>query len=67
MIKDKNKLIVYLDLVSGCNLAKLGDGLDESATVMVRDKNNKKQQFGKNRGILKPSWPFVETKMKNVM
>ena len=34
------------------NLAKLGDGLDESPTVMDGD-NNKK--MGENRGILKPS------------
>jgi hypothetical protein len=43
------------------NIAKLGDGLDESPTVMVGD-NNKTRQLGKNRGILKPSWAFVETK-----
>ena len=42
------------------NLAKLGDGLDESPTVMVGDKT--KKQFGKNRDILKPRWAFVETK-----
>jgi hypothetical protein len=41
-------------------LAKLDNGLDESHTVMVgEDKTHKK--LGKNRGILKPSWPFVET------
>ena len=36
-------------------LAKLGDGLDESPTVMVGEKRE-------NRVILKPSWAFVETK-----
>ena len=43
-------------------LAKLDDGLAESPTVMVvetKQKQNKK--LGKNRGILKPSWAFVET------
>ena len=35
------------------NLAKQGDGLDKSPTVMVGDKTTK--QPGKNRGILKPS------------
>ena len=39
-------------------LAKLDDGLDESPTVMVGEDINK---LGKNRGILKPSWAFVET------
>ena len=33
------------------NLAKLDDGLDESP------------KLGKNRGILKPSWAFVKTKI----
>ena len=33
--------------VNNTNLAKLGDGLDESPTVMVGDK-----KLGKNRGIL---------------
>ena len=42
------------------NLAKLGDGLDESPTVMVGDNITK---LGKNRVILKPSWAFVETKI----
>lgn len=42
------------------NQAKLGDGLDESPTVMVGDRKQKKNR-GKNRGILKPSWAFVET------
>jgi hypothetical protein len=42
------------------NLAKLDDGLAVSPTVMVVEtKNNKK--LCKNRGILKPSWAFVET------
>ena len=41
------------------NLAKLDDGLDESPAVMFGEDNNK--QLGKNRGILKPSWAFVET------
>ena len=41
------------------SLAKQGDGLNESLTVMVGDK--RKQQIGKNWGILKPSWSFVET------
>ena len=42
------------------NLAKLGDGLDESPTVMVGETNKTKQKrkLGKNRGILKPSWAF---------
>ena len=46
------------------NLAKLDDGLDESPTVMVGEDNNK---LGKNRGILKPSWAFVETNKKERM
>jgi hypothetical protein len=50
------------------NLAKLDDGLAESPTVIVVDKRQKRQKrqktiFGKNRGILKPSWAFVETNM----
>ena len=45
-------------------LAKLGDGLDESPTVMVVDR---KQQLRKNRGILKPSWAFVKTKINDTM
>ena len=45
------------------NLAKLDDGLDKSPTVMVgEDNSNKTRQFDKNRGKLKPSWAFVETK-----
>ena len=43
------------------NLAKPDDGLDESPTVMVVET---KQQPCKNRGILKPSWAFVETNKK---
>ena len=44
-------------------LAKLDDGLAESPTVMVVDKTKKtqKRQPCENRGILKPSWAFVET------
>jgi hypothetical protein len=43
-------------------LAKLDDCLAKSPTVMVVDKKTKnKTIFGKNRGILKPSWAFVET------
>ena len=42
-------------------LAKLYDGLDESPTVMVRDKKQQTKKLGKNRGIRKPSWAFVET------
>ena len=42
MIKDKNKLFVYLDLVSGCNLAKLGDGPNKSPTVMVGQQTKQK-------------------------
>ena len=45
------------------NLAKLDDGLNESPTVMVIEtKKTKETNNGKNRGILKPSWAFVETK-----
>ena len=40
-------------------LAKLGDGPDESPTVMVGKQQTK--QLSKNRRILKPSWAFVET------
>ena len=47
------------------NLAKLDDGLDESPTVMVGEDNNK--QLGKNRGILKPSWAFVENNIVNML
>ena len=39
------------------NLAKLGNNLNESPTVMVTENN--KQQLGKNRGILKPR-PKIE-------
>ena len=28
---------------------------------MVGEAKNNRKQFGKNRGILKPSWAFVET------
>ena len=42
------------------NLAKLGDGLDESPTVMVGDKT--RQQNKTTWRILKPSWAFIETK-----
>ena len=34
--------------------------LDESPTVMVGEATSK-TKLGKNRGILKPSWAFVET------
>ena len=40
------------------NLAKLDDGFDESPTVMVGEDTKQK-----NRGILKPSWAFVATKI----
>ena len=40
------------------NLAKLGDGLDERPAVMVGDRKQTE-----NRGILKPSWAFIETKI----
>ena len=47
------------------NLAKLGYGLDESPTVKVGEKQQQnKNQLGKNRGILKPIWAFVETKKR---
>ena len=42
------------------SLAKLDDGFDENPTVMFGEKQ-KTRQLGKNRGILKPSWAFVET------
>jgi hypothetical protein len=45
------------------NLAKLHDGIDKSPTVMVGDRKQK-QKLGKNRGILKPSWAFIETNRK---
>ena len=41
------------------NQAKLNDGLAESPTVMVGETKTTKNR--KNRGILKPSWAFVET------
>jgi hypothetical protein len=41
------------------NLAKLDNGLTNSPTVLVGEKEEDK--LGKNRGILKPSWAFVET------
>ena len=44
-----------------CIVDKLGDGLDESPTVMVGEAATTRQ-LGKNRGILKPGWAFVETK-----
>ena len=31
---------------------------------MVGDKKTKNKKMGENRGILKPSWAFVETKSK---
>ena len=40
------------------NLAKIGDGHEKSPTVVVGDHNKK---LIKNRGILKPSWAYVET------
>ena len=43
------------------NLAKLGDGLDESPTVMFKKRN--KKLLGNNRGILNPSWAFDVTKI----
>ena len=54
-------LISWLNLKgkNNLNLAKLGDGHDESPAVMVGDYNKK---LGENRSILKPSWAFVETK-----
>ena len=45
------------------NLAKLGDGLDEILTVKFGE-NNKK--LIKNKGIIKPSWAFVETNIFKV-
>ena len=48
--------------INNNNLAKLGDGLDESPTVMVGETTTTTRQLGKNRGILKPSWAFVKTK-----
>ena len=45
------------------NLANQDEGLDESPAVMVVE-TNKKAKLGKNRGILKPSWAFVETNTK---
>jgi hypothetical protein len=47
------------------NLAKLDDGLAESPTVMVVETKNNNKKLGKNRGILKPSWAFVETNSVN--
>ena len=47
------------------NLAKLDDGLDESTTVMVVETKSKK--LGKNRGIIKHSWAFVETNTKKTL
>ena len=46
------------------NLANQDEGLDESPTFMVVE-TNKKAKLGKNRGLLKPSWAFVETNTKN--
>ena len=43
------------------NLAKLGDGLEESRTDMVGDNKTNKTKICKNTGKLKPSWAFVET------
>ena len=40
------------------NLAKPDDGLDESPTVMVGEATTKNNS--EKRGILKPSWAFVE-------
>ena len=40
------------------NLAKLGDGLHESPTVMVGEAT---RQLHRNRGILKLSWTVIET------
>ena len=42
------------------NLAKPDPDLDESPTVTVGEMTTTKQ-LGNNRGILKPSWAFVET------
>ena len=51
--------VLELNKIAPLNLAKLDDGLDESLTVMVVETKSKK--LGNNRGILKPSWAFVET------
>jgi hypothetical protein len=47
------------------NLAKQDDGLAESPTVMVVETRNKNKitKMGENRGVLKPSWAFIETKV----
>ena len=50
----------YRDQKIKSNLAKLDDGLAESPTVMVVDKTKNRKPC-ENRGILKPSWAFVET------
>ena len=56
------------DCVFQYNLAKIDDGHADSPTVMVGDKQqNKTRQLGKDRGILKPSWAFVETKIVTKM
>ena len=39
------------------NLDKLGYGLDQSPTVMIRDK----KKLTRNRGIPNPSWALIET------
>ena len=43
------------------NLAKLGDGLNESPTIRVGNEKQTKK-CGKKRDILKPSWDFIELK-----
>ena len=49
------------------NLAKLDDGLAESPTFYgCRQNKTKKKKPCENRGILKPSWAFVETNNKLV-
>jgi hypothetical protein len=59
----KGEKILMLKINS--NLAKLDDGLAESPAVMVVDKTRQKKnrKTCENRGILKPSWAFVKTKI----
>ena len=53
------------DIDAFCHNHKLNlaNGLDESPTVMVIE-TKQKATLIKNRGKLKPSWGFVENKIK---
>ena len=48
---------------NSCNIAKIGDGHDESPTCMVGDNKTSTKQLSKIGGILKPSWASLRPKV----